>query len=541
MERVGTLDVARSAGRALKGVILACLLLVPSRPQAEELSLSARSEAAVEGETSYETAVEQGVALARSGRSEEAERELSRAVRMRPERAEARREKGALFFREKRYRDAARELGAAVRRSDDMETRRLWGAALHLSGQMKAALRAWNTIEEPQLREIHFSGLKRTRPPLVRGEIPLIEGKLLSLGRLEETELRLHDLGAFDRVSVRTVPWGDGTADLDVALIERHGLAGSRLEFAAQTVGQLVAEKIELRYANLQGWGLTLRGRYRWQHAQPDLSLACDWPRPFGADVKASARVFRGRQQFDVEQGIERRGRGFDLDLQHVIDGRTMAQAGLGYRERVFQGARELAAPGDFLRFRLGLTRRVISSRHLDMSIDGSMVQNSGREISCRQGIVSLEGGVRLQDHGGLPPTRVAFQFRLGASSEGTPFDELFIPGGGADAEWPMRAHRRAYGGVIGRTPLAQHILLGNIELRHWMIDTKIARMGIALAYSPAVLSGPTVPGNGKRQFQDVGIGLRIAGLAGMNFRMDVGFGLLDGTKAVFLGWNEWF
>jgi hypothetical protein len=154
-----------------------------------------------------------------------------------------------------------------------------------------------------------------------------------------------------------------------------------------------------------------------------------------------------------------------------------------------------------------------------------------------------MDGGFRWRENrdGVLSPTLVAFQIKWGMSSGSTPFDELHIPGGGTDAEWPLRAHRRAYDGIIGRTPLAQRIVLGNLELRHWLFDFKNAQMGIVFAYSPAVIYGIVLPEDRNRRFQDVGIGLRIAGFFGMNLRMDIGFGLLDGTKAVFLGWNEWF
>lgn len=325
---------------------------------------------ALEGGPRYEVLVGLGVALGRLGRLEEATVPLARALALDQRRAEAWVERGGVRFLQGRYLDAVRDLSAALERADDTYTRELLATALHLTGRSDEALREWNRLGDPQLRSLEISGLEHTRASLVRQAIALEEGALLDARAVRRARLMLAELGVFDRVTVRPVPLPGAQADLDVALLDRRGLARSLPELGAVTAVNLVSERVQLRYVNLLGRGLAVGGRWRWEENRPEIALALEWPRPFGWTGKLRLRSSRGRQGFALSQTP-------DFPLRSTLD-RSLRTLGVSYRQivgdgtaieygprldwRSFAGQHPAAASGGVLGWDAAVEQRVLES-----------------------------------------------------------------------------------------------------------------------------------------------------------------------------------
>ncbi|HSB61289.1 MAG TPA: POTRA domain-containing protein, partial [Vicinamibacteria bacterium] len=221
----------------------------------------------------YEALVAAGLAHGREARFAEAAAAFDRAVDLAPARPEAWVERGGLRFLEGRYEDAARDLAHAVALREDAYARDLLASALFLAGRPDAALASWNALGGPTLGRLTITGLAHTKDRVARRELALAEGEVIRLDALRASRRRLEETGVFGPVTLRPVPLGDGRADLEVALGEQHGLAGSLADGLVTTGMNALQERVRVRYANVLGTGVTLGGSYRWAENRPEAAL----------------------------------------------------------------------------------------------------------------------------------------------------------------------------------------------------------------------------------------------------------------------------
>ncbi len=491
----------------------------------------------------YAALVAAGLAHGRAQHLEEANRAFDRAIALDPARPEAWVERGGLRFLQHRYGDAARDLERALALREDSYARDLLASALYLDGRTEAALASWNVLGGPTLREVSIVGLQQTRDGVARRELALGEGDVLRLDAFRAGRRRLEETGVFSQVTLRPVPLGERRADLEVALGEQHGLADSLADGLVTAGVNALQERVRVRYANVRGSGLTLGGSYRWAANRPEAALFFQLPRPFDLPVYLRVQAFRGRQAYALDGGFESTRRGLDLSLRHVLDGRTVVQAGFRLRDRTFSSSRPDAPPGVIAGVEARIERRLLEGRRdrLDLAVS---VFRAPRALGSHLEFTKAGLEVGYQHHLALPeqarmePSVLAARLRLGWGGAGVPVDEMFAPGGSPDMELPLRAHRQASEGVLGATPLGRSLVLGNIEWRRRLLGSGPAPVGIVLFYDGAWLGRATA---GPSVFHDVGVGLRI-GLPGSGIlRVDFGHGLADGSNAVFIGLNQAF
>jgi hypothetical protein len=497
-------------------------------------------QAAAPAPEAYEALVARGVAEARAGRSVEGEALLRQAMDLDPSRPEARAELGGLRFLEGRYAEAVADLRAALRAGGDAHARELLAAALHLGGRADDALDEWNTLRRPVLRNLHVLGVHDTRSRLLVPQLAFAEGTLLTRDQVRETRLRLADTGAFQRVSVRTVPLPDGGADVELAVLERRGL-GSPPELAALTVSRLAQRTAFLRYDNLAGTGIGGWVSYRWQSTQPRAAVGLHWPRPLGLGLTLRSEGWWERAHYDLEgQRVVMEGSGAALALGRVLGPRTRAEVAWSGGRRTFQGTAPASAGAHDGRLSVlgaGVEHRLVDGwRH--------RLDASGR-ISAGLGTVGSDLGYglgRLQLRQLLflaPPSSatiersvLATQLTLGRMSDGAPLDALFAPGAGAEVELPLRAHRQKRGGVLGAGPLGRSLALLNLEWRVGFGGRGPVLAGGVLFTDAVRISG--LPGSpGRRNFVDVGAGVRLAAF-GVLVRADYGRALAGPSSGAF-------
>ncbi len=489
---------------------------------------------------SYDALVSEGVARGRAGDVAEAATLFDRAIALAPERPEARVERGGLLFIEKRYDAAAAELRRALRLREDAYTRDLLGTALQLAGRSDQALAVWNVAGRPTLGTLSIRGLRRTRDRVARRELRLEEGSPLTLGGIRESRLRLLEVGVFDRIAVRAKPLGSGVADVEVALVERHGLARGWLDFVANAGVDAVQQRVRLRYANLAGEGIAIGVERRWETNRPETSGTIAWPRPLGLDAVLRLRAFDGRQAFELEgERFDRKAYGVELGLRRVFGSASVGQLAFRSAQRTFSTTD--VAPGRVAGLDLGVERRVLDRHRLraDVALHGFFSGPSlGSDESFSSGLIRAKAFYSLAppDDAFRSPSVLALQTVLGRGSEGMPIDQAFAAGGSPQMEFPLRAHRQAEDGVFGRTPLGRSLSLVNLEWRRRLLAKAGVRLDWVLSYDGALIQEP-----GRTVLHDVGLGLR-ADLPGAGrLRLEYGFGLKDRANAIFLGFDDTF
>jgi len=500
--------------------------------------------AAASGAPDYETLLAAGLAEGRASRLGEAAAALDRAIALAPSRPEAWVERGGVRFLEERYAEAASDLERALTLRDDPYARDLLASALHLAGRTEEALGHWNALGQPALRSVSIGGLVHTRDRVARRELSLGEGDVLSLDALRASRRRLEETGVFDRVTLRPVPLGDGRADLEVALGERHGPAASLAEGLATAGIDALHGRVRLRWSNLLGRGLTVGGSYRWAENRPEASVSLLAPRPFGLPANLHLQVFNGRQAYALGSGLESKRGGFDLGLRRVLDGRTTVEAGARWRDRTFSEPFPGAPPGVVAGLEARVERRLHEDhrQRLDLALGAFRTASSlGSDLSFTKAGLELAylGHLAAPEQVRVERSVVAARLRLGWGDDGMPVDEMFAPGGSPDMELPLRAHRQTVDGVLGGSPIGRSFALVNVEWRRRLTRSGPVPLGLVLFYDGSwVDRGPAA---GVPVLHDVGVGVRLALPGSGVVRIDYGHGLTDGANAVFIGLNQSF
>ena len=495
------------------------------------------------GGPSYDALVAEGLARGREGRLVEAAALFDQAITLEPRRPEARVERGGVRFLEGRYDDAAADLEAALRLSDDAYARDLLATALHLAGRPEDALAQWNRLGRPSLRQVTINGLARTHDHVARGEILLREGEPLALAALRESRLRLVETGAFDRVVIRPAPLGEGRADAEVVLLERHGFASSWVEFLTTAAVHAAQARAALRYSNVGGEGVSIGAQYRWEKNRPETSALIQWPRPFGLGAYVRVRGFRGRELYDLGEPVRREAHGADLRLRRVLGPVTVGEFTIRTATRTFSPPTPDAPDGRVLGFEGGVERRLADRRRVRLDAS-ARVFGASTDLGSDLGFARTLG--RLRSHWRLSPRRddverstLAIQITLGLAASGTPIDEAFAPGASPEMELPLRGRPQIEDGAFGGTPLCRKLLLSNVEWRRRLWGGSGVDLGLVLFYDEAHLGAVfDAPG---ASFYDLGMGIRLGVAGSVALRLDWGHGLTDGRDAVSVGLGHVF
>ncbi len=493
----------------------------------------------------YDSLVADGLAAGRAGEHARAVAAFDRAIALEPGRPEAWTERGGARFLEGRYEDAAGDLRRSLELRADPYARELLASALHLAGRELEALREWNALGQPELRAVEIGGLRRTQDRVARREVGLVEGDTLTVAALRRARRRLEETGVFDRVTLRPQPRGDGTAVLDVALEERHGLARGPVDFLVTTGVNLAWKRLRLRYSNLGGSGASLGASYRWQENRPEAVLQLQWPRPFSLPATVRLTGFRGEQAFDLGGAFDMRRRGADLGLRHVLGGGAVAGLGVRLRDRRFSAARTDAPPGLLAGVEASLETRLVETRRHRLDATGRLLAAGpvlGSDVAYVQADAELryEGQLSTPEGRSVERSVLAVRLRGGWGSGGLPVDEMYAPGISPESDLPLRAHPLTRDGVIGANPVGRSVLLLNAEWRRRLVHRPSWDLGLA-TFSDTAWVGRPAEGSAARWLADVGLGIRFSLLAGPTVRVDHAWGLLDARRTLFIGLSQAF
>lgn len=493
----------------------------------------------------YEALVAGAVALGRAGSEDAAAAALDRAIRLDASRPDAWTERGGLHFLAGRYEQAAADLRRSLSLREDEYSRDLLGSALHLGGQELAALAAWNRNGKPTLGIVEIAGLRHTRDPVARREIAIHGGATLTPRALFVARRRLEETLAFDRITLRTRPHGDGVADLDVTLAERHGFASGLTPFLLTTGVNLAWQRFRLRYSNLAGTGVSLGGSLRWQEHRPEASLQLNWPRPFSLPGYARLSVFAGQQAYEMGSPLDLRRAGLDAGMRFITDEGLVLSAGLEVRQRDPSQAHPAAVAGRSVGLDAGVEGRLVATRRqrleasLRLHAAGGLI-GSELEYARADAELRYEGLLAKPENRSVERSVLALRLRCGWGSDGLPLDEMYAPGVSPESDLPLRAHPLTRDGIIGRNPIGRSLLMGNAEWRQRLLHRAAFDIGLA-AFSDAARVARPASGRSATTLVDAGLGLRLLLLGGPTLRVDQAWGLRDGQRALFIGLNQAF
>jgi len=159
---------------------------------------------------------------------------------------------------------AEQNLRAALRLgSRDTYTLDFLGTIYFLHGNLEAALKYWNAINKPRLRNVAVQPPPRLEETLLGHAIAFNAPQFLSGDALLATRARLQNLGIFSRQRVELTPAGENF-DATVHVAERNGWGDSKLEGAIALLSGVPYATVYPEIYNIGHRAMNFNSLLRW-------------------------------------------------------------------------------------------------------------------------------------------------------------------------------------------------------------------------------------------------------------------------------------
>lgn len=459
-----------------------------------------------------------GMALAKQERWADAERELERAVRLRPGYAAAHAELAGVYFKQDRRDEARASLGRALKLDPKNSYARSFLAILsYLQDRRLEAMHHWNLLGEPQIAQIEVAAFEDAAPILVESLFRFNEGEVLDRRQLLQAYWVQSRFRLGPRFGWQLDPQSGGRWDLRVDLPPSSDSFSNKTGFLIENSSRAVFNR-EIGLGLRDGRGRRLAGGVRWD-APRKRGGATAWF-PFFSSSSDLLRLgfdFRDEEWSHTASGTE-----YDYRTEMVFGGyewlmserRSLAFHG-GYQRQEFRfGEEEAALPQSPHLLAMGLEWNQL------WGLDAG--ENARLSWMARFDAFSpLAGGGdpshRMMSGLGIDWTlarktesRLRLSIQGGVSGRDLPLDHYFLFGIGPDTRLPLKAHPELRDSRKGNSPMGRDFVLLGAELGRRLWRWGLLEVGGFVFSDTAFVSGRPFLTGEREWFQDVGVGLRL-------------------------------
>jgi tetratricopeptide (TPR) repeat protein len=403
-------------------------------------------------------------------------------------------ELAGIDYKQKDFSAAKRNLHAALRRgSRDSYAFDFLGTIYFLQGNLEAALKYWNAIDKPRLRNVAVQPPPRLDETLLHRAIAFNAPQVLSGDALLLTHARLETLGVFSHQRVELTPAGEHF-DATLHLAERNGWGDSKLEGAIALLSGVPYATVYPEIYNIGQRALNFTSLLRWDSQKRRAFGALSTPlfdNPsrrlqmyFDArneNWNLSNTFFAGTPVGDLN--LRRFAGG--VELQSVPGALWKWSTGMEVASRSFrnlQGINTAAERAFFtdatsFGYWLRAQRSLLRVPEHRFAVDAAAEGRIGRTLADNLGAFGTARG--LLDAHWLPRAtgddyEMRTRFRAGVTVGDVPLDELFQLGVERDNDLWLRGHAGTSGGRKGAAPLGRRYFLAN-----WEIDKNLYSNGL--------------------------------------------------------------
>jgi hypothetical protein len=454
-------------------------------------------------------------------------------------------ELAGVYFKQRRYYEALPSLRQAVSIDPSADYIRDFLATVYfLVGNMEAAIKHWNFIDKPLIRQIRYDPSPEL-DPLILSQAVFSPSDQLRLSEYRWTERVLENLGIFARHRFDFVPRPEGDFDVvfrSTTLDPWKGPLRARLLHLGRG---LPYQTVHLDFLNLNQSALNVSTTLRWDSKKQ--RVAAELRGPMGQNP---SRLLLGLLDLRSEE--------WDVPARASsgeVFGMNWSEAGLGvefiphekwlwgsdvrisYRDfddHPAEGRQALFETGALLKQRFRLGYRPVRLPEHDLTLELDAAWELGRFWSDSGGLLSrLDGGAAFA-WAFLPAHSLRVRASTGRIDGAAPFDQLYRLGVDRDSDLPLRGHSGTRNGRKGRSPMGRSHLLLNFD-----VDRTIYRnplLGVRLG--PFLDSGKAFDSSGLfgsgRWLWDAGLQGRVQLMGTLTLSLSYGRNLQTGESAFF-------
>jgi predicted double-glycine peptidase len=252
-------------------------------------------------QTPCDELVSAGVQTARAGDADTAGQQLTAATRLCPTDSAPWLELAGLRFSQSRWSEAQDLALTAVRLApQDAYAWQLLATSRYLTGDVMAALDAWNHAGEPRVDTVVIHGATRTRQPVIARALALQPRQLLTPEAFGRALRQLTDLPAASTARMKYDVINGGLATVDVFIDEQAREPHGWLDVANLGARAWLQNEALVEIAGATGAGELESAFWRWSPGRPRVAFGVALPSPLWIPGIISVDASWERQSYDV-------------------------------------------------------------------------------------------------------------------------------------------------------------------------------------------------------------------------------------------------
>ncbi len=495
-----------------------------------------------------------GTALAKLGRSADAQRTFLVARRQYLHDARFPIELAGLAFKQKHYGEAATWLRRALRLNpSDAYANDFLATVYFLQGNLEAALKYWNRIGKPRIANVRIEPELRLDPVLLDRAFGFAAGSTLQLQDFLAATARIRALEIFPTYTFVLDAREDGTFDLVFRAREQNGWGENKWEILLPLLRGIFQQTIYPEYFNLDRSAINVTSFVRWDAQKRRLGAAITGPLEHRAKRRYRFGFDARNENWDIRDSftgpapllaaLNLRREAVSAEINSLEGSRWGWSTGFELSHRDFRSV----APGSVLT--PGLLSQGLQLKHV-AELDYQLLRVPERRFVSTTGGSSQVGRIWSQPAHAFAKLQgwiaadwfpqssgddfeMQERVRIGRIFGQVPFDELYTLGLDQDNDLWMRGHIATRDGRKGSAPLGGTYLLSN-----WEIDKNIYKNGIlSLKLGPFLdtgkISDPASGLGSQKWLWDTGLQAKVRVL-GVGITFSYGKDLRSGNNAFY-------
>ena len=490
-----------------------------------------------------------GLSLARLGQLDEAETEFLSARQLFPGDPRFTVELAGVAYRNQDNRAAKRFLHEALRSVPDDTYGNDFLATLYvLDGNLPAALKYWNRIHQPLIRNLRFAPEVTLDSVLRERTFEISPGQVLTLERLGLTKANLDRLGVLAEYQFDLTPEQDQRFDLTFRSVPMAPSLNAWWGRLIPLVRGLPYRTVCFDHYNFGGRAINLTFLGRWDPNKRRVAVSLSGPvrlnprwgyrllvdaRDENWDLSTTYRGPQGALNHLLLRKIET-----GADLEFGLSAKLQFATGLRVAGRDFRNgsASPFFRDGWSLSQRNGFDYRLWEWPERRARVDASALLEAGRLFT---GSPSRFATVRAGLSGvWLPQAKgdkmvVEARVRSGKTFGAAPFDEWFMLGMERDNDLWLRGHVGTRDGRKGNAPLGREFALFQSEFDRTLWELPLFRVQMGPFFDTGWIADPSRQFGSHGWMQDAGVQVKIATIGAVKWSFVYGRDLRDG-RGVF-------
>ena len=404
-------------------------------------------------------------------------------------------ELAGIAYKQEDFRTAKKHLHAALKLNPrDSYSGEFLATIYFLEGNLEAALKYWNPVDKPRLRNVAFKPSLKLKESLRDRAVAFNAPQVLTADALLTTQARLDNLGLFSSRRVELSLVDSGNYDATLHLAERNGWGDSKIEGIVSLLSGLPYATIYPEFYNLGRDAVNVTSLARWDSEKRRFSLAVSMPLYGNPSLRLRLyadgrnenwnlmRTFLGTGTPLTDLNMRRAAVG--AEMYSVVNGRWSWSAGAEIARRNFRNLSGLTSPAELAFFTdatsiagwLGVKRTLLRVPERRFILDSSAGARAGREYADGLGpFATVRGSLRAHwfPRATGDDYEVEARLRAGATAGKATLDELFQLGIERDNDLWLRGHAGTLGGRKGAASPGRRFFLAN-----WELDKNIYQNG---------------------------------------------------------------